>query len=64
MCLGTLVACGMPWFNLKVIAADREKEIALLGTKLEVAVGRKTEASSVLFDIPTASGVKGEVVLV
>lgn len=26
--LGTPIACGMRWFNIEVIAADREKETA------------------------------------
>ena len=37
-CLGMPVACGMRWFNVKVIAADRKKERAQLDSKPEVCV--------------------------
>lgn len=41
MCLGTVVACAMPWFNLKIVAADREKERAVLQIESAVPVEEK-----------------------
>ena len=57
-CLGLPVACGMRWFNVKVIAADRKKERAQLDGRPEVYVRRESEVSALagVFKPPGARG--------
>ena len=40
VCLGTPVTLGMRWLNLKVVAADREREKAPRKCESEIAAGR------------------------
>lgn len=37
-CLGMPIACGMRWFNVKVLATEREKKRARLGSEVVCAV--------------------------
>ena len=59
-CLGMPVACGMRWFNVKVIAADREKERAQLESTPEVCIRSDVPA---LADISTPPAVKGDAII-
>ena len=56
-CLGMPVACGMRWFNIKAVAADREKQRAQLESKPEICVGSKGEVPA-LADTSTPPVVK------
>ena len=52
----------MRWFNVKVIAADREKERAQLESKPDVCIWRKSEVPA-LADISTPPAVKGDAII-
>ena len=56
-CLGMPVACGMRWFNIKALAADREKQRVLRESKPEICVGIKCEVPA-LADISMPPVVK------
>ena len=53
-CLGMPVACGMRWFNIKTLAADREKQRVQPESEPEIGVGIKGEVPA-LADISTPS---------
>lgn len=60
ICFGTLVACGMPRFNLEVIAADRDKERTEREAEMKVSAGGGMEKSCALAEVPTIIGMEGE----